>query len=642
MTVLSLTIDQIVVSDYNVRLNEEDANATAGIENSIVASGLWLPLVVHPITVLPALRKPGAIQPAKQLWGVLDGGRRSRALRNLVQAGRLPADWPIDCVERDVDPAKITEMSLGAALLARDLRPYEVDAAVARMEREGMAVEQIARNLDQPEEWVLQRLRLGNLAPRIFEAYAAGDLSLDHAQAYGSVAEHELQEAAFTHFSGLQDWDRRPANIRAFLRVGDRELEKLLRFVGADTYRAAGGAYHLDLFADLADQRGRVADEALLRKLVEAELDKARKDLRLRTGRPKLQFTLEPPKLHGYPDNTLRIYVDDSGDAIELPGEAVLARLEINENGTLHTNWWWPSRKAKADEEKAQRQAAAGTGQGTAVAVTASIRADAGFTPGINYAAAQEARAQVKEEHGLTADGLQVVRSLRRELLRALLVTDADTNLTIGDVGRDYVIWAQLRQQLAKQDYGHQAGARGLAATSHSEDSEPFDIVRSHLEETEAHAIWQQALARVRAEPFIQLRDPSEALQAFVDADERTKLFAGAVLAGIALLRSANADGWRLPVHDRLAALAGGDDPEMLRALWAPTPAFVGLFPRLRRLELAQPYEDAARIKAFAGGKDAEVTRAATTILAEKCWVHPLLEFAPAPAVSTTVTEAAQ
>jgi hypothetical protein len=629
MTVQSLTIDQIVVSDYNVRLNQEDANATTAIENSIAASGLWLPLVVHPITVLPSLKQAGATDVTKQLWGVLDGGRRCRAIRNLVDAGRLPPDWPIDCVVRDVDPAKITELSLGAALLARELRSYEVDAAVARMQREGMAVEEIARNLGQPEEWVLQRLRLGNLAPAIFDAYAAGHVSLDQAQAYGSVAEHDLQMAAFAHFSGLQDWDRRPANIRAFLRVGDRELEKLLRFVGADVYRAAGGAYHLDLFADLADQRGRVADEVLLRKLVDSALDVARKDLRRRTARPKLQFTLEPPKLHGYPDSALQVYPDDTGETIDLPGKAIVGRLEILDDGGLRTNWWWESRKAKAEEEKAARRSAT---DGTRATAQVTVRADAGFTPGINYQAAQEARALVKEQHGLTADGLQVIRTMRRELLRALLVSDAEgAGLTVGDLGRDYVIWAQLRHLLTDHARGHEAGARGLASERHSEDSEPGDIVGPHLEQSEAHATWQRAVTQIRAQPFIELRDHADALQAFVDADERTKLLAGAVLAGIALLRSANADGWRLPVHDRLAALAGGDDPEMLRAFWWPTPAFVGLFPKLRRLELAQPFEQTARIKALAGGKDAEVTRAATEILAAQCWVHPLLAFGPVP-----------
>jgi ParB family chromosome partitioning protein len=142
-----------------------------------------------------------------------------------------------------------------------------------------------------------------------------------------------------------------------------------------------------------------------------------------------------------------------------------------------------------------------------------------------------------------------------------------------------------------------------------------------------ACSTWQRALGRIKAEPFIALDDPAAALQAFVTAGEATKDLAGAVLAGLALLRSANVPGWRIAAHDRLAALAGGDDAEMLRAFWAPTEDFVGLFPKLQRLALAQPHVDAAELRALSARKDAELTRETTRVLAARCWVHPLLQF---------------
>lgn len=627
MTVQTLTIDQLEVSGFNVRVNEEDANATTAIEDSIEATGLWLPLVVHPITVIPRLRG-GDGEPAKQKWGVLDGGRRCRAIMRLVDAGRLPRDWPIDCVVRDVDPAKIREASLGAYLLARDLRPYEIAAAIAKMVTEGLGAEEIARNLGQPQGWVFQQLRLGTIAPEVFDAYAAGEMSLDQARAYAATEDHDLQRAAFAHFRAHLAQRHDPQSIRAFLKVGDRELEKLLRFAGEDIYRAAGGGYELDLFSDLAQQRGRVADEPLLRKLVENKLGFERQELRRRTGRSDLRFTAEIPKHQGYPDHSLQLYPEEAeSGAISLPAGDVVALLEPRDDGTTRVSWYWSSRKAQQAAQKSKRKTAK-----PAPSPSRPALAGDDFVDRHDYQGAQAARAAVKDEHGLTADGLQVMRSLRRELLRALLVTEANELVQgSGTLGRDYVIWAQLRQELRPSDRATVTGARGLASGwSSVEDQEPRDVVRPHLEEMEAHAVWNHALARVAEEPFITMGDAGAALRRFVQADPETKALAGAVLAGLALLRSANVPGWRIPAHDALSELAGGD-PEMLRAFWAPTPAFLALFPKLKRLELAQPYEDRARINALAGAKDVEITRAAASVLAEQCWVHPLLSFAERP-----------
>lgn len=643
MTVQTLTIDQLVVSDLNVRVNEEDANATSALETSIAAVGLYLPLVVHPITVVGAKRKM-ARAPAPQLWGVLDGGRRCRAIRRLVDSGKLPADWPIDCVIRDVDPARITELSLGAYLLTRELREYEISNAVARMLSQGLSAEEIATNLGQRPEWVAQQLRLGNLEIQIFEAFAAGKISIDEARAYAATADKELQHAAFQHFADQMHFHNRPEQIRAWLKVGDRELDRLLKFVGEDVYRKAGGAYELDLFAGDSRQRGRIADEGKLRELAENRLGFERQELRRRTGRSDLRFISELPKIpvHGYTDHSLELQPQVlADDTIVLPKGDVVARLEVRDtrDGTgveAHVTWWWESRKAQAEARKDARK----TSDSKAVAAATPggpVDEGAGFSGTVNYAAAQQARAMVKEEHGLTADGLHVIRSLRRELLRALLVTDATDNLTESGLGTDYIVWAQLRQELRDADRAHTAGARGLASGwSGAEDNEPRDVVNPHLEQTEAHAIWQRAVGRIKAQPFIELADPAAALQAFVEADKRTKDLAGAVLAGLALVRSANVPGWRVRAHDQIAALAGGDDVEMLRSFWMPSDDFIALFPKMRRLELAQDAlggpgridrADEVRLKALTAARDGEATRGATEILQRQCWVHPMLGF---------------
>jgi ParB family chromosome partitioning protein len=632
-TLANVTIDRLAVSPLNVRTNREDAEATEALEASIEARGLLLPLVVHPLR-----------EEAQAEFGVLAGGRRLRALQRLVGAGRIPADTPIPIVVRDLDPAEITELSLAENLLRRELRPYEVHAAIARASGQGATVEEIAANIGQRVQWVEQQLRLGRLAPEIFEAYASGKISIDQARAYGATEDQELQRAAWTHFSARREFDRHPHHIRAWLKVDDRELQRLLRFVGDEAYRGAGGRFELDLFADGPD-RGRIVDEGTLRELAENKLAHLRSDLRRRTGRSDLRFAVEPPQHNGYPDQHLsfeppRPRRTAGEQRIQLPdGADVIATIEITESGEAQIAWWWSSRKAKRD---AERKAAvsgdpAGIAQPARPVVTRTgsvIDAGEAFDASNNFTVAQAARAAVKDEHGLTADGLHVMRSIRREILRGALCANA---LGGGSLGQDYIVWAQLRQELPRGSGAHSiraahTGARGLVANwSGSEDAEPVDAVQPHLDEARAHTLWETTLCAVKDHPAFVTTDPADAFSEFYGAGEAFKRVAGAVLAGLAMLRSANVPGWRVAAHDRLAELAGVDDAAM-RELWQPTPAFMALFPKMKRLELARPHVGAEHFRAWHKLSDPILTGATAGALEQaQGWVHPLLSFGVAP-----------
>ncbi|WP_156840269.1 ParB/RepB/Spo0J family partition protein [Novosphingobium aquimarinum] len=623
MTAMSLSCAQLCVSPYNVRSNQEDAEATAALEASIERRGLLLPLVVHDMAPYRVQELEG--EPIAG-WGVLAGGRRLRAIRNLIKAKRLPADFAIDCVLRDLDPAEITELSLAENLLRRELRPYEVHAAIARAAEDGASVEEIATNIGQRERWVLQQLRLGTLAPEILASYRQGDLPLDQACAFAATEDHALQRLAWDHFATLGKYDRTPHRIRAFFKVGDRELEQLLRFVGDDVYRAAGGRFELDLFADEAETRGRVIDEGKLRELAENKLAHERQRLRIATGRSDLRFAAEPPQRHGYADAALELFPKSRGENVTLPDGEICVTLDVSGDGEVHARWWWASRKAQKDADRASKR------EGKPAAALppshpASVHDDSGFDTTSNYVAAQAARAAVKDEHGLTADGLQVARSLRRELLRAILVANA---LADGTLGRDYATWSQLRQELGR-DRDTRVGARGLTSGWHgSEDAPPADIVNPHLAECKAADLWNATVESLREQPFLTIAEPEDAFVAYYLAPEKLKRLAGAVLAGLALLRSANVAGWRVPVHDRLAELAGADDAT-LRELWQPSAAFIGLLPKMRRLELAQPHVEPEHFKSWHKLADKVLTGSVVGVLAETDWIHPLLSFGVAP-----------
>jgi ParB family chromosome partitioning protein len=615
-----VTVDQLCISPFNVRLNAEDAESTSALQASIATRGLLLPLVVHDMAPYRDQALPNEPEAA---WGVLAGGRRLRAIRSLIQAGTIRSDFRIEIVTRDLSPAEITELSLAENLLRRQLRPYEIYSAIARAADQGADENEIAANIGQRLEWVRRQLRLGRLVPDIFRAYADGFISEEQAQAFAATEDKELQRAAWTHFSALKPWDREPHRIRAWYKIGDRELDRLLRFVGAEAYRASGGRFELDLFAD-GPERGRVVDEGQLREMAENRLAKIRMDLRRRTSRTDLRFVNEPPQHLGTTDHSLEIVpVTGRGKSLPLPAGDVVATLTINQDGKQEERFWWTSRKAKRE---GTRQTPAEAKAPAASVVTPGGSTLKGAEAFDRYSAnSQAARAAVKDEHGLTADGLQVMRSVRRELLRALLVADAVEG---GTLGRDYLVWAQLRQELGKSVRDADVGARGVVSVWQSrEDAEPKDVVAPHLEETNAHKLWAAALANMSAQSFITIEDPSDAFTAYHFASDKLKAAAAAVMAGLSLLRSANVPGWRIATHDRLADILGAND-DALRELWAPTSQFMALFPRLKRLELAQPHVDQDAFRDWYKLSDATLTGATAGAVDQvPGWVHPLLSF---------------
>lgn len=603
MSVQPLPLDSLEISPHNVRTNEEDRNAVDALAASIAAKGLLLPLVVHPL-------ESGEDREAR--FGVLAGGRRLRAFRLLAARGDVAGDVDIDCVIRDILPAEIVELSLTENILRRELRGTEIHAAVANMAFHGMSAEQIALECGQTLRWARQQLRLGSLHTTVFDAYEAGNLSLEQASAYAATEDTALQAETYDRLSRRASYEHRPVDIRSALKVGDRELARLLAFVGPAQYEGAGGRFEPDLFADGAEDRGRVVDEGLLRHLADTKREVIRAENRLALSSRDLRFAAEPPTFAGHTDVALEL----SHEEVELLTDHsdICATIDIDDEGRAEVRFWWNSRKAKGDNGKPVPKKHEGTLKPTAA--EAIEQADGTY--------GQQARARAKDEHGVTADGLNAIRSLRRELLRGALVKDA---LTDGDIGRDYIIWSQLRQALAN-DRPADTGGRGLAGESWLQaDTPPRDLVDALFADTLAHDLWRETLDDLLRQPFMAEDDLPRAFTAYVEATEGMKRLAAAVLAGLSLMRSADAPGWRIPMHDALANHLSADDA-FLRRYWTPGTAFLGLFPKMKRLELAEPAVGLDQTRSWSKLPDKPLTAAtAEALAAERHWVHPLLSF---------------
>lgn len=616
---LHFTLADLAISPLNVRFNKADANAVEALSASIVEQGLLEQLLIHPAPEgakwakrTKACAKFGQTEPAA--FGVLAGGRRYRAIRLAVERGLLPRDFPIRAVIKDLSDQQIVLLSLSENLLRRDLQGYEVHAAIARLRGLGMTIGEIARNLGQSSDWVAQQARLGELHPPIFEAYTGGSIDVEQARAFAATEDLALQAAAWEHFARRQNWERRPEHIRAFYKVGDHQLAKLLRLVGEEAYRAAGGLFELDLFAGDQDHRGRVADEDLLQRLAEEKLDAERARIRAEALRRDLRFAAQPPQHHGYNDTSLEIYVDRPADlGMDLPDEAICATLELTAGGQPIVRFWWTSRKAKADFER-------GTAPSSEAPDSETRLTSEALEGHGNYA--RDARAIARDEHGLTATGLEVCLSIRRDILRWGLVTEAHAS---GGMAVSFVIFALLRTELGKESAA-QLGVRQLSSAYGQEDNEDRELVKAYCQ-SPARDAFAAEVERLMAADWITEKDLGAAFSRFLAIGLGAQDRAAAVLAGLLLKRSANAPGFKVPLHDVLADAIGLDAAQTRRA-WSPDHHFTGLLPKLKRLELAQPFVPADAFKQWKTLTDKPLAAAAAHVLAARPdWVHPVVSF---------------
>lgn len=621
----TLTLEQLDLSPYNVRTDARDIAATGALEASLLEEGQLLPLVVHPMAG------------RKGVFGVFAGGRRLRAFRQLVKDGKLPKDHPIDVVVRDLPPAKLIELSTTENLIRRDLRDYEVAAAVLAAHRKGRSAEDLAKSLGQESLWVKRNLRLASLAPEIFAAFAAEQLSFDQAAAFAATEDQELQLVVLAEIAAQGDYPhhKTPEAIRRRLKIGDRELARLLRFVGEEKYREAGGRYELDLFADDVDQRGRIVDEGLLRQLADDAMASFRDDLRRRTGRD-LRFVVQPPRNDYGTDYSLQVHPKDGdADAIVLPEGEIVAYLQPSEEGPPAVTWWWESRKAKF---------------GSAKETTRKLPSAVGGAMGLDRGcdAAQAVNAAIKEQDGVTQDGIETFRSIRRAVMRAALIEDANTG---GEVGLDFLVWSQVMLGEMKLTTVS-AGAHKIP-----DISDPA-VTREHVERTRAFEVWEITRRDLLGRPSFSKEDPVASFAAYRREPISVKNIAAAIVAGMSLDRSLNAHGYIVPLHDAIGDACGlaGDLEGGIRDLWSPTEALLQRLPREQLLTIAEPFAEPAALQRWRKGKASELPPLVTRLLlglgnayrdvqaqiAARKWVHPLLRFRAPVETPDPVDAAAQ
>lgn len=195
------------------------------------------------------------------------GGRRYRALELLVKQKRLAKTAPVPCVLREGGIAE--EDSLAENIQRAPLHPLDQFRAFLALREKGQSEEEIAAAFFVSVNVVKQRLKLASISPKLLDAYAEDEMTLDQLMAFTVSGGHERQEQVFERIQ--HSYDKQPHAIRRMLTEGAvRASDKRARFIGVEAYVEAGGAVLRDLFQ--GDDGGWLQDVALVERMVAEKL----------------------------------------------------------------------------------------------------------------------------------------------------------------------------------------------------------------------------------------------------------------------------------------------------------------------------------------------------------------------------------
>lgn len=248
-----------------------DPIADAQLEANVGETGM----IIQNLIGLEIRRKKGRYQ-------IYGGGRRLDSVHANIANGTLDEDYMVPVLPAK-DKKQALSMSLDENFYKLSMNPAdECRAFQAVMDAEKKTAAEIAKQRGLTEKFVKGRLRLANLAPVVFEALRSSDITLDVAQAYGSITDTDRQAKVFEQLaggyqSGNTNEIRRQLAIGSF-RGGDAKAV----LAGREAYLESGGRIESDLFSDQSTELWLDGD--IVERLVEDKLTAAAEEVRLREG----------------------------------------------------------------------------------------------------------------------------------------------------------------------------------------------------------------------------------------------------------------------------------------------------------------------------------------------------------------------
>jgi ParB family transcriptional regulator, chromosome partitioning protein len=303
MTTL-IPFSKLSLSENNVRASNGEAEIESFAAN-IAKNGIIQNLIVNP-------------GDKKGHYKVYGGGRRLRAVALLIETNRLPKNFQLPCTIREASDNVQQEISLSENMMRLAMTAADECRAFANMIDGDMSEEEISQAYGCDIRHVRMRLRLGQLAPPIFAALAAGELTIDAAKSYGLTGDHHKQETVWNALKDQGNENSKHAIRSAMLDNSISSQNSLSLFVGEEAYRAAGGRIELDLFS--ADDESQWLDGHIVQSLAEAKIIEIAEQFKTKNNLGWVKTSLlnyvdysETSKFAHYP--SLRIELTDEENA---------------------------------------------------------------------------------------------------------------------------------------------------------------------------------------------------------------------------------------------------------------------------------------------------------------------------------------
>jgi ParB family transcriptional regulator, chromosome partitioning protein len=219
------------------------------------------------------------------------GGRRLGALKSLADDGVLDAAHEVSCLVIGGGSAAAQEAGLAENFQRLAMNPADECLAFGQLIEQGADVDGIARRFGLTTRFVEGRLRLSALAPVVFEALGAGEITLDVAKAYAASADRERQAWVFEQLHGSYSGNHPDSIRRMMTQATASPSDRRALLVGEDAYVAVGGRIELDLFSE--EQGERWLDVALLEQLAAEKMEALSAEKESETGLAWVRPTLD-------------------------------------------------------------------------------------------------------------------------------------------------------------------------------------------------------------------------------------------------------------------------------------------------------------------------------------------------------------
>jgi ParB/RepB/Spo0J family partition protein len=245
-----------------------DQEKIATLAESILAEGILQNLVV----------RQGE---QSNTFEIVAGEYRFRAVKSLVDAGKVAADYPVPILVRTLNDADVLVLAMAENMARRDMTPLEEANGFKALRERKLSTAEIAASVGVTQRLVQQRLGLlDKLTPETRNALAKGEISVTQARAL-TIAPAKEQKKLVAEIKERRNYE------------GEMTEAQIKEIITEDSVDAAHVIFDLKLYK--GEQRvdedtgiTYLTDTAQVAKLTEAHIEAQVADLKKEHGDDKV------------------------------------------------------------------------------------------------------------------------------------------------------------------------------------------------------------------------------------------------------------------------------------------------------------------------------------------------------------------